>query len=403
MALTFAYKVMDRAGKVSTGELEGDNRDLVVTKLRQMGYTVVELKQKAGVGTSFSFGEKKKVTPKDLMVFSRQLAMMIDSGLPIMRALSILSEQTENKYFEKIIAEVKSDVSAGVTISEAMQKHPNIFSNLFVSMVKSGEIGGVLDKVLLRLATVLEKDNALRGKVKSAMAYPTVIMIFATLVVTGLIWKVVPIFAGMFQQLGGNLPFITQMLVTASNVIGGYWFIIFPSFFGSIFGFKKYRKTKSGKRVVDQLALKIKVIGPLVQKVAISRFTRTLGTLVSSGVPIIQAIEITAKASGNYVVEQALENVKNSIKEGESIAKPLSYSAIFPPMVTQMISVGEETGALDAMLEKIADFYDQEVDAAVEALTAMIEPLIMVVLGGAIGVILLGLYMPMFQLISLIK
>jgi type IV pilus assembly protein PilC len=402
MATVFTYKVIDKSGKLTTGELEGDNRDLVTSKLRQMGYTIVELKQKAA-SLNISFGEKKKVSTKDLMIFSRQLAMMIDSGLPIMRALSILSEQTENKYFAKIVTDVKNEVSSGVTISEALSKHPTVFSSLFINMVKSGEIGGILDKVLLRLATVMEKDNELRGKVKSAMAYPTVILVFALIVVTGMIWFIVPVFAGMFSQLGGKLPALTQLLVDANYVISTYWWIIFPSIFGTVFGVKSYKKTENGRKVFDQLMLKIMIVGPLIQKVAISRFTRTLGTLVSSGIPIIQAIEITAKASGNYVVEQALENVKNSVKEGETISKPLANSPIFPPMVVQMISVGEETGALDAMLEKIADFYDTEVDAAVDTLTSMIEPLVMVVLGGAVGVILLGLYMPLFTLMNLIK
>lgn len=402
MAATYTYKVMDKAGKLITGELEGDDKAVVNNKLRQLGYTIVELKAKSQA-IEIKFGEKKKVSPKDLMVLSRQLAMMIDSGLPIMRALSILGEQTENKYFAKIIGEIRSDVSSGHTLSEAMAKYPDIFSNLFISMIKSGEIGGVLDNVLLRLAAVMEKDQELRAKVKSAMAYPTVIMVFAAIVVTGMLWKIVPIFAGMFEQLGGNLPTLTQFLVNISNFLQSSWFVLFPSIGAAVYGIKRYKKTENGKKNIDKLMLKMKVIGPLLQKVSIARMTRTLGTLISSGVPIIQAIEITGKASGNWVVEQAMENVKNSIKEGDPIAKQLAVEPIFPPMVTQMISVGEETGALDAMLEKIADFYDMEVEAAVEALTSMIEPLIMVVLGGTIGVIMLGLYMPMFQLITLIQ
>lgn len=403
MSLAFTYKVMDKKGKVVTGEVEGDNRDLVVSKLRDSGYVILELKNKTAPGQIELFKGKKKVSTKDLMVFSRQLAMMVDAGLPIMRALSVLSEQTENKGFAKIIEEIRGDVSAGQTISEALAKHPTVFSNLFISMIKSGEIGGVLDKVLMRLAFVMEKDAVLRGKVKSALAYPAVITIFAMFVVIGMIWKVVPIFQGMFEQLGGELPIITRMLVSMSNALQNYWFIIFPSIFGIIYGIRTYKKTEDGRKVFDRLMLKVKIIGPLLQKVSISRLTRTLGTLVSSGVPIIQAIEITGKASGNYVIEEAMEHVKRAVKEGDPIAKPLSQIAVFPPMVTQMIAVGEETGSLDAMLEKIADFYDMEVDAAVEALTSMIEPLVMVVLGGTIGVIMLGLYMPMFQLISLIQ
>lgn len=403
MSLEFAYKVMDKKGNVVTGDVEGDNRDLVLTKLRQSGYVILELKEKSTAGNIEIFSGKKKVSLKDLMVFSRQLAMMIDAGLPIMRALTILSEQTENKSFATIIDEVRGDVSAGLTISEALEKHPDVFSNLFVSMVKSGEIGGVLDTVLLRLATVMEKDNELRSKVKSALAYPTVISVFAFVVVTAMIWKVVPIFQGMFEQLGGDLPALTQLLVTMSKVLENYWFILFPSIFGAVFGIKKYKKTEEGRKVFDRFLLKVKIVGPLLKKVAISRLTRTLGTLVSSGVPIIQAIEITGKASGNWVIEEAMEQVKQSVKGGDPIAKPLATMPVFPPMVTQMIAVGEETGSLDAMLEKIADFYDTEVEAAIEALTSLIEPLIMVVLGGVIGVIMLGLYMPMFQLISLIQ
>lgn len=403
MSLEFAYKVMDKKGKVVTGDVEGDNRDLVLTKLRQSGFVILELKEKSVSGNIEIFSGKKKVSPKDLMVFSRQLAMMIDAGLPIMRALTILSEQTENKSFAQIIDEVRGDVSAGLTISEALEKHPNIFSNLFVSMVKSGEIGGVLDKVLLRLAMVMEKDNELRGKVKSALAYPAVISVFAFMVVTGMIWKVVPIFQGMFEQLGGELPALTKLLVAMSNVLQNYWFIIFPVIFGTIFGLRTYKKTEEGRKVFDRFILKVAIVGPLLKKVAISRLTRTLGTLVSSGVPIIQAIEITGKASGNWVIEDSMDQVKQSVKSGDPIAKPLASMPVFPPMVTQMIAVGEETGSLDAMLEKVADFYDTEVEAAIEALTSLIEPLIMVVLGGVIGVIMLGLYMPMFQLISLIQ
>lgn len=394
---------MDKKGKIVTGELEGDNKELVISKLRDSGYVIIELKDKSVPGQIELFKGRKKASTKDLMVFSRQFAMMVNAGLPIMRALSVLSEQTQNKGFAKVIEEIRGDISGGKTISEAMAKHPTIFSDLFVSMIKSGEIGGVLDKVLMRLAFVMEKEAVLKGKVKSALAYPAVVSIFAVVVVTGMIWKVVPIFQNMFEQLGGELPVITRVLVLMSNLLQSYWYVIFPAIFGIIYGIRTYKKTEDGRKIFDRLMLKIKIIGPLLQKVSISRLTRTLGTLISSGVPIIQAIEITGKASGNYVIEEAMEHVKQSVKEGDPIAKPLAHATVFPPMVTQMIAVGEETGSLDVMLEKIADFYDMEVDTAVETLTSMIEPLVMVVLGGTIAVIMLGLYMPMFQLISLIQ
>lgn len=403
MAAGYAYKVKDRSGQIVSGAIEGDNLAAVVGKLRQMGYTVLNVQEKSAakqVGSIQLF--KKKVKIKDITIFSRQFATMINSGLSLTKSLNILAEQTENPALAEIIGQVQKDVEGGQTLSEALGRH-NVFSGLFVNMVKAGETGGVLDSVLIKVAEHYEKDMALKGKIKSAMTYPIVMFAMSMLIVFAMITFIVPVFVNMFAQLGGDLPLPTQVLVSASAAIRGYWYIMIAVIVGLRYAIKNYKKTAQGRLFFDKMKLKLPVFGIISTKLAVARFTRTFGTLVASGVPILQGLEIVADTSGNEIISIAVKDTRASIKEGETIAKPLSQSPIFPPMVVQMISVGEETGALDVMLGKIADFYDEEVAAAVESLTSTIEPLMIAVMGVMIGGIIVSLYMPMFKLITLIK
>ncbi len=405
MASTFAYKVKDKKGKVSSGTLEGDSVTTVVTKLRQMGYTVLNVNAKSAKSSigSIKFGRPKKVKTKDITVFSRQFATMINSGLSLTKSLNILSEQTENPRFAEIIGAVQKDVESGLTLSESLAKFADVFSVLFINMVKAGETGGVLDVTLMRVADHYEKDMAIKGKIKSAMTYPVVMFITAMLIVLAMITFVVPVFVGMFAQLGGDLPLPTKVLVVSSDFIRNYWYTLIVAALVARYSFKKYKKTPGGRLQLDKIKLRLPVFGMLFTKLAIARFTRTFGTLVSSGVPILQAMDIVADTASNEVISRSVKYARQSIKDGETIAKPLSESPIFPPMVVQMISVGEETGALDDMLTKIADFYDDEVSAMVDSLTSLIEPLMIVVMGIIVGGILISLYMPMFKLITLIE
>ena len=405
MATTFAYKVKDKKGKVTGGTLEGDSVNTVVTKLRQMGYTVLNVNAKSNKSSvgSITFGRKKKVKGKDITVFSRQFATMINSGLSLTKSLNILSDQTENPRFAEVISTVQKDVESGQTLSESLAKFPDVFSVLFINMVRAGETGGVLDTTLMRVAEHYEKDMAIMAKIKSAMTYPIVMFITAMLIVFAMITFVVPVFVGMFAQLGGDLPLPTKVLVFSSNFVRNYWYTVIIMVIVGRYAFKKYKKTSNGRLQLDKIKLKVPVFGMLFTKLAIARFTRTFGTLVSSGVPILQAMDIVADTANNEVIARTVKRARTSIKEGETIAKPLSEGTIFPPMVVQMISVGEETGALDDMLTKIADFYDDDVGAMVESLTSLIEPLMIVVMGIIVGGILISLYLPMFKLITLIN
>lgn len=401
---TYVYTVRDRAGKSISGELEGDNEGTVSAKLRQMGYVIVNLKRK-DVGLNIQLGSKrpKKVKSKDLTIFSRQFATMVNSGLSLTKCLSILSAQSESPGLRVIVADVQKDVEGGQSLSDSLTKHPKAFPPIFVNMVRAGETGGVLDEVLMRVAEHFEKENNLKAKVKSAMAYPAAMFSMSMLILFAMLTFVVPVFVSMFAQLGGELPLPTQILVNMSDFIRTKWFIIIGVVVGAVYGLRTYKATKGGKFRVDTIKIHLPVVGKLIMKVALARFTRTFGTLISSGVPILSALDIVADTAGNEVVAQAVKKTRAGIKEGETISKPLSESAVFPPMVVQMIAVGEETGALDSMLNKIADFYDAEVAAGVDALTSLLEPLMIAFMGGIIGAIIIALYMPMFKMFTLMQ
>jgi type IV pilus assembly protein PilC len=405
LATTFAYKVRDRGGKLVSGTLEADSQAAVSTKLRQMGFAPILIEEHK---TSMAKMEIKlpwggKVKQKDLAVFSRQFATMINSGLSLLRALNILSEQTENPNFARVIAEVRGDVEKGMSLSQAVAKHPKVFKRLYVAMIRAGEIGGVLDSVLLRLAENLEKDLTLRQKIKSAMTYPAVVFCLVILIMIGMLIFVVPTFKNLYRDLGGDLPLPTRVLVALSDKAKQFWYVVAALMIGSFVGLRRWVNTEKGRGRWDALKLRAPIFGQLVHKSALSRFSRTLSVLMRSGVPILQSLEIVQETVNNVVVSNAVRDVAASVKEGESIAKPLERHGTFPPMVVQMIAVGEETGALDTMLAKIADFYDQEVEATVEALTSLIEPVLIAVMGVVVGGMVVALYMPMFNIINLIE
>ncbi|MBF0486939.1 MAG: type II secretion system F family protein [Nitrospirae bacterium] len=344
------------------------------------------------------------VPPKDLVVFTRQFSTMIDAGLPLVQALDILATQTENATFRGIIAKMKEDVESGMTFADAIKKHPKVFDELYANMVQAGELGGILDSVLQNLADYIEKALRLKKKVKGAMTYPIVIISIAVICIGVIMVFVVPTFAKMFAQLGGTLPAPTRIIIALSSFIAGWGgLIIVVSIVAFVFIYKQIRSTEKGKYATDAIFLKMPVFGVLIQKVAVAKFTRTLGTLIRSGVPILEALENTAKTSGNKVVERTINIVRTSVTEGQTMVEPLSKSKVFPPMVTSMVSIGESTGALDAMLSKIADFYDEEVDQAVSNLTALMEPLMIVFLGGTVGFTVVAMYLPIFKMVTLIK
>lgn len=403
MAGTFVYKVRDRQGKVISGAIEAESQTAVSGKLREMGYIVLEISEKReGISISIP-GVRKKVKLKDLTVFSRQFATMINSGVSITRALAILSEQTENPTLSAVITQIQKDVEGGLSLSEALSKQEKVFPPIFVNMAKAGEAGGVLDEVLLRIADHFEREANLRARVKSAMTYPIAVFTFSIIIAFVMITFIVPVFMNMFESLGGDLPAATRMLVGLSNFIRTKWYVLVAVAIGGFYGFRAFKANPSGRYIFDTLKLKLPVFGPLVRKLGITKFSRTLGTLISSGVPILQALDIVADTAENTVITKAIRESRASIKEGESISKPLSVSGVFPPMVVQMISIGEETGALDTMLKKIADFYDEEVSATVDSLTSLLEPILMIFMGIMIGGIVISLYMPMFQVISILQ
>lgn len=402
---TFTYTAKRDRGNPFSGELVADNKAAVVAQLRRKGLTVLKLEEKRGLPSlSEMLENSKRIKVRDKAVFARQFSTMINSGLAVLRALYVLEEQTENTRFKKIIASVREDVEAGMPLSDAMERYPVAFDRLYVAMVRAGEAGGVLDQTLNRLATQLEKDDSLRRTIKAAMAYPILIAAFAMLVMMGMLMFIIPIFADMYADLGGELPSLTRVMMGISNLLKGYWFIVFPVIGLAIWGLIRLKNTEQGRRNWDRIKLKLPMkLGPVIQKIALARFSRTLATLVSSGVPILQSIEITGKTSGNYVIEASMLDVKESVRAGESIAKPLARVPVFPAMVTHMISIGEETGALDSMLNKIADFYEDEVEAAVKSLTSIIEPIMMIFVGGLVGLIVISMYLPMFNMMNLVK
>ena len=404
---TYVYTAKRDRSSPFNGELVGDSKAAVVSELRRKGFTVLRLEEKKGA-FSFDIGKslsnRQRIKARDKAILARQFATMISSGLAVLRALMVLEEQTENARLRKIVHLVREDVEAGMPLSDSMAKHPAAFDRLYVSMVRAGEAGGALDQTLNRLATQLEKDDSLKRSIRSAMAYPMLIACFALLVLIGMLLFIIPIFANMYKDLGGKLPGLTRLMMGISNALKGYWFIIFPLLILIIWGLMRLKKTDQGRRKWDRLKLRIPLkIGMVVQKLAVARFSRTLATLVSSGVPILQSIEITGRTSGNSVIEDSMIDVKESVRSGESIARPLSRVSVFPPMVTHMISIGEETGSLDSMLNKVADFYEDEVDAAVKALTSIIEPIMMIFVGGMVGLIVISMYLPMFNMMNLVK
>ena len=399
----YTYKARDRAGKIVTGELQADSESLVLQRLREMTYIPIEVgKKSAGMKKEIKLFPGR-VKLKVLSVFSRQFATMVNSGLPILRALTILSEQTESPELAKTLITARLDVEQGASLSSALAKYPKVFNNLYVAMVRAGETGGVLDSVLLRLADQMESDVELRGRIKSAMTYPVVVLCMVGFIMSAMLLFIVPQFQAIYANLGGSLPLPTKILLVASSSLIKYWYMVILGSIGLVIGFNRYKKTESGREVLDRVKLKAPVFGPLFRKSSISRFASTLGTLLKSGVPILGALDIVAETVNNKVVSHAVIDVQSSVREGESIAKPLSQHAVFPPMVVQMLAVGEETGAVDVMLEKVATFYDSEVKAAVDSLTSLIEPLMMAFIGGAVGVSVIALYMPMFNIINMIK
>jgi type IV pilus assembly protein PilC len=401
----FSYKARDRQGKIITGKLEADNEALVSQRLREMGYFIIEVQEeKVSLRKKEIRIFKPKVKAKDITVFTRQFATMINAGLPLVKCLSILAEQTESPVLTSVISDVQHEVEMGRSLSEALSKHPNVFKELYTSMVKAGEIGGVLDDVLLRVASTLESEGEIRRKIKSAMTYPIAMLGVSLVLLLVMLVFVVPIFEKMFKDMGATLPFLTKFVMNVSHFlvsIKGVGVIVLLVV--AIIFLRRWTKTPAGRHKLDAAKLKLPIFGSLFHKMSLSRFSRTLGTLVSSGVPILQALEITSNTVGNALVAEAVESVRAGVKEGDSIARPLGQSPLFPPMVTQMLAIGEETGALDTMLNKVSDFYDSEVSTTVESMTSLLEPVLMVFLGVIVGTIVISLYMPIFSLISQIQ
>ncbi len=401
---TFAYVGRSRSGAVKKGELSAKSRDEAVEQLRKQSIVVTSLDEKVGKG-GFSISLGSGLTDKDLVVFTRQFGTMINAGLPLVQCLEILSTQSENKVLRESVGDVKGAVEAGSTFSDALKKHPKVFDDLYVNMVHAGEVGGLLDTILTRLAKHIEKAMKLKGQIKSAMIYPAAILGVAFVVICVLMIWVIPIFAKMFDELSNGkmgLPGPTQIVIDVSNAFQSYWWVGMLAAGGVVFGVKKYYATPKGRMAIDKFLLKTPVFGDLIRKASVAKFTRTLGTLLSSGVPLLDGLSICAKTSGNKVIEETLLNARVSISGGKTIADPLASSQVFPKMVTHMIAVGESTGALDAMLGKIADFYEDEVDQAVASLTSLLEPMMMVFLGVVIGFIVIAMYLPIFKMASAI-
>jgi len=399
---TFAYAGRTRGGETVTGERVADTMDAVVAALRREQVLVTQInpvKEKAATKTTGA-RRARGVDAKSLAVFTRQFSVMIDAGLPLVQCLEILGTQEEDKNFAYVILATRGDVESGASLADAMKKHPKVFDPLFTNMIAAGEAGGILDTILKRLATYIEKAVKLKGQVKSAMIYPVAVIVIATLVVGVILWKVIPTFANLFAGLGAELPLPTRVVIGLSNALVRYGIFLIMALFAAGWGFKSYYATPNGRRVVDAIVLKMPILGNLMRKIAVARFCRTLSTLLASGVSILEALDITAKTAGNAIVEEAIQTTRKSIERGETIAQPLKDTAVFPPMVVQMIGVGEATGALDTMLGKIADFYEEEVDVAVAGLLTLMEPLMIALLGGIVGGIVIAMYMPIFSLIS---
>jgi type IV pilus assembly protein PilC len=400
----YGYSAIDAQGIELRGEIHAPDVDAAREQLRLRGLLAQYLHElpaegEEGVRTVF-----KKIKPKSLQIFSRQFATMIDAGLSVVSALVILEEQTEDKYLSAVISELRADVEGGLLLSQAMARHPKVFNRLYIAMVQAGEAAGILDQVLDRVAFQIEKETQIKRRVKGAMIYPTMVLIFATLVLIGMLMFLVPIFVDIFKTLGGDLPTLTQYVVTMSDFLRNDWMFIFPAVGLAIFGFRRAKRTEQGRKVWDRFKLRVPMkIGGVVLKVTIARFSRTLSTLVAAGVDIINALEITGQTAGNWVVEDALSDVRARVHEGAPIAQPIVENPVFPPMVGHMIKIGEETGELEKMLGKIADFYEDEVDSAISTLTSIIEPVMMIGVGLMVGVIIISMYLPMFKMLTLVK
>jgi type IV pilus assembly protein PilC len=404
---SYAYTAINAQGMELDGVITANDLNAAREQLRVKGLMAKALSEVGGGGgvASKQIGAfTKPVKAKSLQIFSRQFATMIEAGLNVVGALVILEEQTNDQTLAFVVVELRKDVEGGLLLSEAMAKHPKVFSRLYVSMVEAGEAAGILDIVLDRVAFQIEKQEAIRRRVKGAMIYPTMVLIFATMVLIGMLMFLVPIFVKIFAQLNGQLPTLTQYVLYASNFLRGYWFIVIPTLIASPFIFKKWKTTEKGRQTWDRFKLKVPMkIGDTVLKVTMARFSRTLSTLVASGVDIIKALEITGQTAGNWVIEDALAGVRAKVHEGIPIAQPLVENDVFPPMVSQMVKIGEETGELEKMLSKIADFYEDEVDAAVQSLTSIIEPVMMLGVGIMVGIVIISMYMPMFKMLTLVK
>ncbi|MGA2320009.1 MAG: type II secretion system F family protein [Solirubrobacteraceae bacterium] len=400
---TYVFKAMDLAGVKARGEVEADSKQAVSDQLKQRGLIVLDIADKHA-SREIQLGFMKSVSATELAIFSRQLSTMISSGMSILRSLYVLEEQTESKFLKETIVAVRKDVEAGLSLSDAMSRHPKVFNPLFVAMTQAGEMGGVLENALLRVADQLQKDASLRRQIRSAMVYPTLVIIFAIGVMMGLVAFLVPVFEGVFKQFGGELPAMTRVSVFLSHMVTGYWWLVFAGTGGAIFGFLKWKKSSWGRPQWDHFRLRVPMkIGVIVQQVAVARWSRTLASLTSAGVPLLQALEITGRTGGNVVVEEAMDGVIASVKRGGTIAAPLAQAPIFPSMVTHMVGVGEETGALDAMLDRIAEFYEDQVEASVKALTSILEPIMIIVIGSIVGFIVISMYLPLFEVYNHIE
>jgi len=405
---TFACTVRDARGQQVVKNIEADSLASARAKLREQGLFPIDIKEKQGGGGSFQGLSKmlarfQKVKLKEMVIFTRQFATMINSGVALLRALNIMVEQSQSDAFKRIIGSVRDGVEEGRSLSECMADHPKVFSKLYVSMVAAGEIGGVLDEVLNRLATFMEANARLIGQLKSAMTYPAVVLVIAGGIFIFLLSFVLPIFKEMFDSMKVQLPAFTQLLINMSNFVRGYWYLLIIGSIGGLYSFITFVKTPFGRSWFDNVMLKAPIFGNIIRKVAVARSTRTLGTLLRSGVPLMTALEITQDTAGNVHIAAGLAKVREAVSEGEGMTKPLEQTKLFPPMVTQMISIGEESGNVDAMLSKVADFYDEEVEQAVKALTSLLEPLMMVFIGGMVGSMVIGMYLPMFSVISAIQ
>jgi type IV pilus assembly protein PilC len=400
----YAFNAINSVGLESAGEIHAPDQNAAREQLRVRGLLATRLHELPASGEDSARTAFKKIKPKSLQVFSRQFATMIEAGLNVVSALVILEQQTDDRYLGAIIAELRADVEGGMLLSQAMARHPKVFNRLFVSMVEAGEAAGILDIVLDRVAFQIEKETAIKRRVKGAMIYPTMVLIFATLVLVGMLLFLVPVFVKIFAQLGGDLPTLTKWVLAMSNFLKATWFVLLPGTIGGFFGLKRFLKTDAGRRRWDALKLRLPMkIGDVVRKVTMARFSRTLSTLVAAGVDIIKALEITGQTAGNWVVEDALAGVRQKVGEGVPIAQPLVENPVFPAMVSQMVKIGEETGELEKMLGKIADFYEDEVDASIQSLTSIVEPIMMLGVGIMVGIVIISMYLPMFKLLTLIK